>query len=72
MTTLENRPGTALLVIDVQVGVVAEALDRDGVVANIARLVDKARTAGTPVVWVQHTSDELPSGSPQWQYVPEL
>ncbi len=72
MTTLENRPGTALLVVDVQVGVVADAVDRDGVVANIARLVDKARTAGTPVVWVQHTSDELPSGSPQWAYVPEL
>ncbi len=72
MTTLENRPGTALLVVDVQVGVVAEAVDRDGVVANIATLVDKARTAGAPVVWVQHTSDELPSGSPQWEYVPEL
>jgi nicotinamidase-related amidase len=72
MTTLENRPGTALLVVDVQVGVVAEAIDRDAVVANIARLVDKARAAGTPVVWVQHTSDELPSGSPQWKYVPEL
>jgi nicotinamidase-related amidase len=72
MTTLENRPGTALLVVDVQVGVVADAADRDGVVANIATLVDKARTAGAPVIWVQHTSDELPSGSPQWEYVPEL
>ena len=72
VTTLENRRGTALLVVDVQVGVVAEAINRDGVVANIARLVDKARTAGTPVVWVQHNSVELPSGSPQWEYVPEL
>ena len=72
MTTLENRPGTALLVVDVQVGVVDNAVDRDGVVANIATLVDKARTAGAPVVWVQHTSDELPAGSPQWEYVPEL
>lgn len=72
MTTLENRPGTALLIVDVQVGVVAEAVNRDVVVANIAHLVDKARTAGTPVVWVQHTSDDLPPGSPQWAYVPEL
>jgi nicotinamidase-related amidase len=72
MTTLENRPGTALLVVDVQVGVVADAADRDAILANIAPLVDKARTAGAPVIWVQHTSDELPSGSPQWEFVPEL
>lgn len=72
MSTFTDRPGTALLVVDVQVGVVAEAVDRDGVVANIATLVDKARAAETPVVWVQHTSDELPTGSPQWEYVPEL
>ena len=25
-----------------------------------------------PVVWVQHESDEMPQGSPQWQVVPEL
>jgi nicotinamidase-related amidase len=72
MTTLEDRPKTALLVIDVQNGVVAGAHERDQVVANIATLVDKARTAGTPVVWVQHHSDDLPSGSEVWSYVPEL
>ena len=72
MTTLENRPATALLVVDVQVGVVAEALDRDAVVATIAGLVERARASDVPVVWVQHTSDELPTGSPQWEYVPEL
>ncbi|MFI7674401.1 isochorismatase family protein [Actinophytocola sp. NPDC049390] len=72
MTTLENRPGTALLVIDVQNGVVAQAHERDAVVANIAALVDKARQEQVPVVWVQHSSDELPMGSDSWQYVPEL
>ncbi|HUR73315.1 MAG TPA: cysteine hydrolase family protein [Sporichthya sp.] len=72
MTTLTDRPNTALLVIDVQNGVVTGAVDRDGVVSRIATLVDAARSAGTPVVWVQHSSDELPQGSPQWQYVPEL
>ena len=25
-----------------------------------------------PVIWVQHTSDDLVRGSPQWQWVPEL
>jgi nicotinamidase-related amidase len=59
-------------VIDVQNGVVASAVDRDGVVSRIAALVESARGAGTPVVWVQHSSDELAQGSPQWQYVPEL
>lgn len=72
MTTLADRPNTALLVIDVQNGVVARAHDRDKVIANIATLVGRARAAGTPVVWVQHNSDEFPLGSDAWQYVPEL
>lgn len=73
MTTLEDRTATALLVIDVQRGVMAGAHDRDGVVGRIAALVDRARADGVPVVWVQHSSDEeLPYGSPQWQVVPEL
>ena len=41
MTTLENRPNTALLVIDVQNGVVAGNYERDAVVANVGRLVDR-------------------------------
>lgn len=72
MTTLVNRPSTALLVIDMQNGVVAKAYDRDTVVANIATLVDKARAANVDVVWVQHNSDELHPDSESWHYVPEL
>jgi len=72
VTTLSNRPETALVVIDVQNGVVAESYERDAVVAKIARVVEKARAANVPVVWVQHSSDNLVSGSPQWEYVPEL
>ncbi len=72
MTTLDNRQNTALLVIDVQNGVVGGAHDRDNVVANIGTLVDKARSADVDVVWVQHNSDELPPDSESWQYVPEL
>jgi len=72
MSTLDSRPNTALLVIDVQNGVVAEAYDRDNVVANIATLIDKARAAGTDIVWFQHSSDELPRDSEIWQYVSEL
>lgn len=72
MTTLANRPNIALLVIDVQNGVVGEAYDRDKVVKNITVLVDKARAAAVDVVWVQHHSDDLHEGSDAWQYVPEL
>lgn len=72
MTNLPDRPHTALLVIDVQNGVVSGAHNRDGVIANINTLVDKARAQDVPVVWVQHSSDELPQGSEVWQYVPEL
>jgi nicotinamidase-related amidase len=72
MTTLEERPKTALLIVDVQNGVVASTHERDAVVANIASLVAKARSAGVPVVWVQHSDEELTRGSDSWQIVPEL
>ena len=72
MTTLENRPNTALLVVDVQNGVVGEAFDRDAVVANVGALVEKARLEQIPVVWVQHFDEGLPRGSEEWRIVPEL
>jgi nicotinamidase-related amidase len=72
MTTLAGRPNTALLVIDVQNGVVGNGYDRDTVVGNVVTLVAKARAAGAEVVWVQHDSDELVRGSESWEYVPEL
>lgn len=72
MSTLPDRPNTALLVVDVQRGVVAAAHDRDAVIANISALVDRAREAGTAVVWVQHQDDELVAGSEGWEYVEEL
>jgi nicotinamidase-related amidase len=67
MTTLLDRPETAVLVIDVQNDVVAGAYNRDGVIANIESVVDKARAANVPVVWVQHSSiggtTPLPGGT---------
>jgi nicotinamidase-related amidase len=72
MTTLDNRPNTALLVVDVQNDVVATGHDRDAVVANIAGLVEKARREQVPVVWVQHNDRGLQRGSDEWQIVPEL
>ncbi|MFF3437857.1 cysteine hydrolase family protein [Streptosporangium sp. NPDC002721] len=72
MTTLENRPNTALLVIDVQNGVVEGAHERDVVVANIGGLVERARRERVPVVWVQHSDEDLARGSDGWRIVPEL
>jgi nicotinamidase-related amidase len=72
MTTLQNRPNTALLVVDVQNGVVGEAHERDSVVANVGRLVEKARREQVPVVWVQHHDEGLARGSDEWRIVPEL
>jgi nicotinamidase-related amidase len=72
VTTLANRTKSALLVIDVQNGVVASAHERDAVVANIAVLVERARQNQAPVVWVQHDDSDLVRGSENWQIVPEL
>jgi nicotinamidase-related amidase len=72
MTTLENRPNTALLVVDVQNGVVEAAHERDAIVANIGNLVDRARQERVPVVWVQHSDEQLSTGTNDWRIVPEL
>ena len=72
MTTLANRPATALLVVDVQNRAVAGSYQCDAVVANIGSLVEKARQEHVPVIWIQHSDEELERGSGDWQIVPEL
>ena len=72
MSRFTDRPNTALMVLDVQNGVVANAYDRDRVVANIRSLVERARASQVPVVWVQHSDEQLARDSDEWQYVPEL
>jgi nicotinamidase-related amidase len=67
-----ERTQSALLVIDVQVGVVQDAHLRDEKIANIAKAVDKARAQSIPVIWVRHSEEELSIGSDIWQIVPEL
>jgi nicotinamidase-related amidase len=72
MTTLSDRPNTALMVIDVQKGPVAHAHQRDAVVANISALVDKApgstsrsRHALSQNRWCTSRS-ATPSRTPTW------
>jgi nicotinamidase-related amidase len=71
MTTL-GRTKSALLVIDVQNQVVDGAFKKDQVIANINTAVGKARAAGVPVVWIQHSDDWMAIGSEDWQIVPQL
>ena len=72
MTTLENRPNTALLVIDVQNGVVRG-------------LIDATRSSRTSAAWSKRRdgkgsrwsgsstpTSSLPRGSDEWRIVPEL
>jgi nicotinamidase-related amidase len=75
MSQFSDRDRSALLVVDVQNDVVAEAFDRDAVVGRIRDLVHRAREADVPVVWIQDTlrgAGESKSGTEGWQVVPEL
>lgn len=72
MATIREGHQPVLVVVDVQVGVMKDAWEATRVIGNVSHAVERARSEGVPVVWVQHSSDELPPGSAQWQWVPEL
>ena len=72
MATVREGGKGALVVVDVQVGVMDTAWQADRVASNIARAVDRARASGVPVLWVQHQDEELLPDTPAWQWVPEL
>ena len=62
----------ALMVIDVQKDVVANAWKRDEVVRNIGGLIERVRAEHVPVIFVQHEDEELERGSDGWQFVDEI
>jgi nicotinamidase-related amidase len=72
MATIRAGNKAVLAVVDVQVGVMREAWEAARVIGNIARAVARARAQRVPVIWVQHTNQELAQDSPQWQWVPDL
>jgi nicotinamidase-related amidase len=72
MSTLADRPRSAVLIIDFQNGVVAEVHARPTVAANINAVIAKARAAGVAVIWVQDISDGRDLGTHDWQIAPEL
>lgn len=67
-----ERGATALVVIDVQTGVMDASWNSTEVIGRISDLIDRAREKGIEVIWVRHTSAELPTGTPQWQIVDAL
>jgi len=70
--TLADRPNTALLIVDVQTGVVAKTHDRD---ANLGQH-RRARRQGSPAPACPSsgcaTKRELVPGQDAWQIAPEL
>lgn len=72
MATVRGGDKTALLVVDVQVGVMRESWDAPRVIRNVARAVERARAHGVPVIWMQHSDEQLSPGSSEWQWVSEL
>jgi nicotinamidase-related amidase len=72
MATIREGNKAVLLVVDVQVGAMRTAWDTPRIIKNINTTVEKARSQGIPVIWVQHSDNELVYGSPDWQLAPEL
>ncbi|MBL9205004.1 MAG: isochorismatase family protein [Opitutaceae bacterium] len=72
MATIRTGNKAALLVVDVQVGVLRDAWEGPRVVRQVAAAVERARAQGAPVIWIQHDDRELIHGSPDWQWVPGL
>jgi nicotinamidase-related amidase len=72
MATVREGSQGALLIVDVQVGVMDDSWDAHRIISNVVRAVERARGRGVPVIWVQHSDADLPQDSPQWQLVPEL
>lgn len=72
MATVREGNKGVLLIVDVQVGVVHESWDAPRIIKNVSRAVERARAEGVPVIWVQHSDQELVHGSTAWQWIPEL
>ncbi len=66
---------TALVVIDMQVGLIEPAYRSKEVLESINTLLNKARTTGTPVIYVQHDGPKghgLEAGTPDWEIHPAI
>jgi nicotinamidase-related amidase len=63
----------ALLVIDVQVGIMNDVAHADELLQTLAGLLTRARAAGMPVIHVQHDEPgELEPHTPVWEIHPAI
>lgn len=67
MATVGKDSRSVLLVVDAQAGVMANCHHGPETVQRVARAVERARRAATPVIWVQHRDEELVPESAPWQ-----
>ena len=64
---------TALLIIDVQRGIIEIPVhDAEGLLARLADLMARARAAEVPVISIQHEDQELQRGTPGWEIHPAV
>ncbi|HZS48844.1 MAG TPA: cysteine hydrolase family protein [Blastocatellia bacterium] len=71
---------TALLIIDVQLGMFESPLippvySGERLLATIKRLIGKARASSTPIFFIQHNGevgDPIEKGTPQWHIHPAI
>ncbi len=72
MATVRDGNKAVLVIVDTQVGVMSDLWQAARVIQNVSCAVARARAQGVPVIWVQHSDEELAYASPDWQWVPEL
>lgn len=68
-------PKTALLVIDAQNEMFAESnpvYKSEELLQNLQSLIEKARAAGSPVIYVQHNDQGLVEGTHDWHIHPAI
>lgn len=72
MATVRDGSRSVLVIVDMQRAVLRDTKDPTVVVANVGQLLKRARAEKAPVIWVQHSDAQLPRGSTDWEFVPEL
>lgn len=72
MTDTIDKSNKVLLVVDVQNSAVENAYNREIVIGNINTVIAKARGKAIPILFVQHSDDDLIEGSNGWKFVNEL
>ena len=70
-----KKSNTALLIIDVQNGVIGktnETYRAEYLLNNLEDLIRRARKAAVPVIYIQHNEGEMKPNTTDWQIHPRL